>query len=927
MTQPATFVWIDPEGSGRNVHAYFRRDFELEAVPDSAELHLFAADRYHLVVNGDFVNYGPVRGYPDRPEYDTYDLRPWLRKGPNCIAVHVAHWGVENFHTLPGPGGMVAWGSVRSGKGPAVDLGTGAGWKCTRATGYAPDALKYSFAQPCTHVFDAREDVPGWALPETDTEEWPDAVPLAEQGHWGELVPRTIPHLAQDETLPERLVAALPLVAEEVVVSLRVPGLNAGRERGADEGRVFACTYIYSPCDQEVPVHVFWGEHFLNGDALERRPAANGRNECEDMTLPLSKGWNFYFVSYGITYDTWDFQFGYPASAGLVLSPFQEMDSAQAFLTAGPFPSEEAERIGMPLRAPESLPTGLGSDWEPHRHDAPCANPAIDMVWAVTAAPHPMPEHQVTNIEVKDPHGTSLVFDMGRTTLGRVFVEFEGPEGAIVDMGTSESLRGGRPSILRRHGLFAAERHVAGGGGTERAETFEPRGFRYLEVKVTGATRPVTIRRVGVMQQVYPFEREGSFECSDPVLNKVWEIGWRALRMCAEDVYTDCPSRERGLYGGDFLVEMGVALAGSGDMRLTERCIHLFVDHQTDELPFIPGRVPAQRPERPGGSPGLADYALLVLLAWDWAVRREGGLRLAELHYAGFASLVEEYLKRRGPEGLVACGRPFIRHRKFDKGDFNTCINALVVASLDAMARTASMLHREGDVERYARAGNELRELTRNVFWDDARGVFSDGIRDGERLPGSEPTTNAWCVLFGVATAEQARRVAEYMADSLREPDACTNDRFMSPYSGFYCLGALYELGLESVAELLMRRDWGRMVRMDATTTWEHFDNEKSLCHAWGAAPTYYLSARALGVQLGFPGASDLGEVVVAPQSDTLSWARGVVPHKLGPVGVSWRVEGDRLMLDYTAAPGVRVRVAPRGRLAKLDLWVNGRPV
>ena len=99
MTSPAPFVWIDSEGTGRNTHAYFRREFELDGPPDLAELHIYAHDRYLLYVNGTCIDYGPPRTYNHRPEYDTYDIRPWLQAGANCIAVHVAHWGVDNFHT------------------------------------------------------------------------------------------------------------------------------------------------------------------------------------------------------------------------------------------------------------------------------------------------------------------------------------------------------------------------------------------------------------------------------------------------------------------------------------------------------------------------------------------------------------------------------------------------------------------------------------------------------------------------------------------------------------------------------------------------------------------------------------------------------------------------------------------------------------
>ena len=926
METTAPFVWIDEEGSGRNVHAYFRRDFVLSQSPESAELHIYAHDRYLLYVNGMFVNYGPARAYNHRPHYDSYDLAGLLHEGSNCIAVHVAGWGVNDFHTQRGPAALAAWGEVSCSDGTRLCLSTADGWTARRAGGFDPMAPKYSFAQPLIHVYDAREDISGWNLPQSDTSGWPPAVALSDQNAYGRMQRRSIPPLTSHELTPHHLCGAFSLRSDEQIISFRVPGLDPSEDRGGDYGRIFAFTHIYSPSKQQVPVHVIWGEHFVNGEELERSPDAGGRHFCEDMLMPLREGWNTYFITYGVSFGSWDFIIGFPPDAGLVFSPEKDMDSDVKFLTAGPMPSAAAEGVAIPLASPSHLPASLCLDWKAQRNEVPMANPAIDMVWSDTERDNSYEASEAGGLTASHPDGSAFVFDMGATTLGRVFVEFEAPAGAVIDTGTAESLSPqGRPNILKRSGLFAVERHIAAGGGPERMECFEPRGFRYLQVNVKGSSSPVKLQRVGVVEQIYPYSEDGRFECSDPLLNDVWEIGWRALRMCSEDVYTDCPSRERALYGGDFFVEMAVSMAGSSDLRLIKRCIQLFVDHQSEHSPFIASRVPAKRPKKMGAKPGLADYALLVLLAWDWCVRRSGDLAFAEKHYRAFSGLIDIYLAHKGPEGLVDCGRPFIRHKKFDKGAYNAGIHALLVGALDSMQRMACRLGGDDGAQRYRRERDELRELARETFYDPERGLFCDGVRDGRRLPGSEPVTNAVAVLFGLADPQQTREVAEYMEKQLRRSDACIDDMLLSPYSGFYAMGALYKLGLESVAELLIRRDWGKMVLEGATTAWEHFDSGKSLCHAWGAAPTYYLSTRALGVELGFPRMDGLDRVLIAPQSDTLSWARGVVQHRLGAVEVSWRVAGDRLMVDYTVSAGVPVEVSPRGRLGQMKLYVNGR--
>ncbi len=922
METTAPFVWIDEEGSGRNVHAYFRRDFVLSQSPESAELHIYAHDRYLLYVNGMFVNYGPARAYNHRPHYDSYDLAGLLHEGSNCIAVHVAGWGVNDFHTQRGPAALAAWGEVSCSDGTRLCLSTADGWTARRAGGFDPMAPKYSFAQPLIHVYDAREDICGWNLPQTDTSGWPPAVALSDQNAYGRMQRRSIPPLTSHELTPHHLCGAFSLRSDEQIISFRVPGLDPSEDRGGDYGRIFAFTHIYSPSKQQVPVHVIWGEHFVNGEELERSPDAGGRHFCEDMLMPLREGWNTYFITYGVSFGSWDFIIGFPPDAGLVFSPEKDMDSDVKFLTAGPMPSAAAEGVAIPLASPSHLPASLCLDWKAQRNEVPMANPAIDMVWSDTERDNSYEASEAGGLTASHPDGSAFVFDMGATTLGRVFVEFEAPAGAVIDTGTAESLSPqGRPNILKRSGLFAVERHIAAGGGPERMECFEPRGFRYLQVNVKGSSSPVKLQRVGVVEQIYPYSEDGRFECSDPLLNDVWEIGWRALRMCSEDVYTDCPSRERAFYGGDFFVEMAVSMAGSSDLRLIKRCIQLCLDHPNKPSEFVASRVP--RPLQSGSAP--KDFALLVLLAWDWYVRRSGDMDFAERHYEGFKRLVNLFLAMKNSDGLIEASRPFIRHKKFDRGACNTAIHALLLGALEAVERTAGSLGYNEEADRYGRERGTLQECASRTFFDPVRGVFSDGIRDGMRLPGSEPVTNAMAVLFNLSTPQQRDKILLSMEEQLQRADAGEQEEMLSPYSSFYILGALYRMELEEVAELLIHRYWGSMVLRGAATTWEHFEPRSSLCHAWGAAPTYYLTTHALGVRLGFPGNDCLREVLIAPQSDTLSWARGVVQHRMGSIGVDWRIKGKRLYVEYSAPSGTPVRVEPRGRMKELELYINGR--
>lgn len=151
----------------------------------------------------------------------------------------------------------------------------------------------------------------------------------------------------------------------------------------------------------------------------------------------------------------------------------------------------------------------------------------------------------------------------------------------------------------------------------------------------------------------------------------------------------------------------------------------------------------------------------------------------------------------------------------------------------------------------------------------------------------------------------------------------------ITPYSAFYALAALYQQKRAALAERFIRQYWIRMILNGDDTAWENFDHAAgepgTRSHAWSGHPTYFLTTEVLGVNLGFHKQFDKNKILIAPQSENLSWAKGVVPHPLGLVTVAWRLEGEHLILDCSAPAGVEIVVHPKGRLAGKILWVNGK--
>jgi alpha-L-rhamnosidase len=143
---PARFIWPDHQADQRHVFAYFRYDLTLEEIPSEGTIHLFADSRYHLFVNGTFVQSGPARTFPENPEFDTWNIKPYLNKGTNFMVVKVLWNGVETFQLLKNKPGFIAWGSIKAGE-KSLDLATPGQWVALKETGYDQLAPRFSFAQ------------------------------------------------------------------------------------------------------------------------------------------------------------------------------------------------------------------------------------------------------------------------------------------------------------------------------------------------------------------------------------------------------------------------------------------------------------------------------------------------------------------------------------------------------------------------------------------------------------------------------------------------------------------------------------------------------------------------------------------------------------------------------------------------------------
>jgi hypothetical protein len=914
------FVWSHSEPYARNEYVYFRNDFSLGSEIRTGEIHLFADSRYQIFVNEIFVGFGPARSYPQNPEYDSYNIIKYLRKGKNVISVKALYNGIENFQVPDNRPGFIAWGEIVC-QDSTYSLVTKGNWVCRKSEGYDENAVRFSFACAAMEVYDGEKEKYDWKGINENISNWKSPKVIGNQNYWGKLTPRSIPHLTADEISAKSLISAFRFSNDEDIYQFRIKTPDEKRSDYYPVRNCLAYTYIYSPKDQEVEAGLWWGEFFLNGEGpLEGLGEDPKRPNRDPRILKLKEGWNFFNFYYGAIWGAWDFYMAIPKSAGLILSPMKDMNSNIVFMTAGPYEGDinkhiSANKIGF-TKVTE-LTDFYNLKWTQRFREEKTNNPALDMVWNLSEIEMAMPDWQTSQIEIPADQETALVFDIGRKTLGKYFIELDAPSGTIIDIGISEDLYGKKPWLFKRKMISAASRFIAN-GIDQRYETFKPYGFRYLQINITNNNLPVLIKKVGVVEHVYPFEKIGEFECSDPMFNSIWQLGWRSLRVCAEDSYTDTPFRERGLYAGDMLPEYAITLAGSGDSRLLKRSLKVFYDKYHEVM--FGEEIPA-----------ASDFPLINIITTGWYYDISLDIDFIRFVYPGYKALLKRWLSSKDENGMMFMGRQFIEWTQIDKHSKLTATHALLSQALEIMSKFADILDKESDKEWFGRNSLEVKNMVKEKFWDKDKKLFNDGYSNGALFGKYYPSSNSWPMIFGCSDYDQDEHIIDYLEMQLSDIGEESRNRRITPYGAFYTIAALYKNGRPDIAEKFIRQYWTRMILNGDDTSWENFDidgeakggGQGTASHAWSGHPTYFMSTEILGVNLGFHKKINRDKIIISPQTENITWAKGIVPHPLGSIRVHWKIEGDNLLLNYTCPENIKVEVLPKGKLSEKKLVIN----
>ena len=188
------------------------------------------------------------------------------------------------------------------------------------------------------------------------------------------------------------------------------------------------------------------------------------------------------------------------------------------------------------------------------------------------------------------PKGEKIV-DFGQVFAGIVRMKVKEKPGTVIKLEHTEVLneKGNFINNIIGPNKEQVDYFITAGSGEE---VFEPRftfhGFRY--VKITGIENWKDASFVGVAL-TSTMDNAADFECSNPLLNRLYQnVRWSQLSNMIS-VPTDCPQRERAGWTGDFEIFAPTALYNQDMRTFTRRWLE---NMEVDQLPDgqIPDMVP-----------------------------------------------------------------------------------------------------------------------------------------------------------------------------------------------------------------------------------------------------------------------------------------------------------------------------------------------
>jgi hypothetical protein len=467
----------------------------------------------------------------------------------------------------------------------------------------------------------------------------------------------------------------------------------------------------------------------------------------------------------------------------------------------------------------------------------------------------------------------AVLVDFGRELHGTVTVSVWSMNGVYADytVRLGESVSEALTPVGERNATNDhANRDMKTGSGPWSSNETNESGFRFAYVELTSPDMFMEIRCVTATLVFRDIEYRGSFECSDPLLDRIWNTAAYTVHLNMQRYLWDGIKRDRLVWAGDMNTEIETILAVFGENEVVPKSLDLVRDVTPTDASMN----------------GISAYNLWWILCHEAWYRGTGNYAYLAEQKEYIRELLERYagyVDENGSEILPA-GRFFDWPTNNSPEATHAGLQGLLRMALIGGGGLMTTLGETATAEKcYASADRLLKHVPAYGDWKQPAAILAlSGILDPK-------TAFESCIGKGGAKG-------------------------LSTFLGYYTLTAVGAAGEYEAALNIMRGYWGKMLELGATTFWEDFNIDwaqqeavgidrivpeggidihgdfgafcylklrHSLCHGWASGPAPYLSKTVLGLRPSKPGCR---EMIFDPHLSGLEWAHGTYPTPFGDI-------------------------------------------
>lgn len=423
-------------------------------------------------------------------------------------------------------------------------------------------------------------------------------------------------------------------------------------------------------------------------------------------------------------------------------------------------------------------------------------------------------------------------------------------------------------------------------------QTFGQTGFRFVYIELLDKNAKITLKNIFAAFTYRDLPYLGSFSCDDQELCDIFNVAAYTCHLCMQNYLWDGIKRDRLVWIGDSHVESKTIRSIFGNNKI----INESMDEAVDAYP-LPSWMQLQ------------SYSYWwVLVLYDW-YKSTGDSYLINKHKDYVIGLFKQTIPLIDNEGNFLTIEGFFDHEHQGFNPFvNIGVSAVISMALERMSEIFEIL---GEAELSSQAAEIAEKMvSRNV------------------QPTGEKTVDAMLYLSGTISSTEV----------LKTLDDGSVDGF-SAFLSYYVFKALCLAGKRDEALRQLKKFYGGMLKLGATTFWEAYvpsavegtcrideipkEGEKcghgafgegmcyeglrnSLCHGWSSGAVPFIVEEILGISYD-PISKKL---TIKPDLCGLKWAKATYPLEDGEV-LTLEIEQTEkgLKINHSQHEGIEIEI------------------